>query len=123
MALHLTPALLEAAYELLRTTPPFKRWKLPHADAVEFHVFKARHRRHMADYEWFAVNGKASGHRIRIAVHKDHRLLTGVVASMAHEMCHMRQRLMGTDYASHGRVFKRLAAQVCRAHGWQLDSF
>jgi len=34
MTLPLTPATLTAAYEFLRTTPPFKGWKLPHADEV-----------------------------------------------------------------------------------------
>ena len=38
--MQITPELLEASYELLRSMPPFKRWKLPHADNVVFRVLK-----------------------------------------------------------------------------------
>lgn len=36
--LHLTLEMLEGAYEYLRTTPPFRRWKLPPGADIEFHV-------------------------------------------------------------------------------------
>ena len=43
MALRLTPEILEGAYEFLRATPPFRGWRLPHADEVEFVVSRHRH--------------------------------------------------------------------------------
>ena len=48
MTLPLTPAVLAAAYEYLRATSPFKGWRLPHCDEVEFSV--TRHRDRMADH-------------------------------------------------------------------------
>ena len=36
----LTPGILEAAYEFLRTTPPFKGWKLPSGVDITFRVIK-----------------------------------------------------------------------------------
>ena len=42
--LHLTPDCLENAYEYLRTTLPFRRINLPHADNLVFRVMGARDR-------------------------------------------------------------------------------
>lgn len=118
--LHLTPEMLEAAYEYLRTTPPFNKWRLPDTDSIEFHVIKPRADL-LADYQWWAVDGEIAHHRIRVSV--KHGKFKELIESMAHEMCHMRQRLMNTTYATHGRVFKRLAAQVCRHHGFDEKMF
>lgn len=121
MALNLTPEILEKVYELLRVTAPFKRWKLPHADEVEFRVKDLG--QNMAWYHYEDDIQKMlvkPTHRIELCV-MDHRELKLTVESMAHEMVHMRQRLhedvkTGKRSAPHGKVFKRLAAQVCRAH-------
>lgn len=118
--MHLTPDILADAYELLRATPPFKRWKLPHADDVEFHVIK-KPGPLLADYMWGLYSDGRRTHRIRVTALN--KTLTSVLASMAHEMVHMRQRFMGTDYTSHGRVFRKLAAQVCRLHGYKVEEF
>lgn len=118
--LHITPAMLECTYELLRVTPPFRRWGLPHADEVEFHVCKMKDA--VADYIWWWSDGKMMLHRIRVSA-QDHHKIFPLIESMAHEMCHMKQRLMNTNYASHGQVFKRLAAQVCRHHGFDKATF
>jgi len=40
MTLHLTPDMLAGVYEFLRTTEPFKAWKLPHADELGFAVVR-----------------------------------------------------------------------------------
>lgn len=114
--MHLTPEILEKAYELLRATAPFKRWKLPHADEVEFHVCEMKA---MAQYWLTARYGKPS-HKIAVCC-KGNRDVQTVNESMMHEMVHLHQRLHidarnGRWSAPHGRVFKRLAAQVCRAH-------
>ena len=40
MKLPLTPEIIAAAYDYLRTTPPFSRWNLPESEDVEFKVSK-----------------------------------------------------------------------------------
>lgn len=114
MTLALTPATLEAAYEYLRTTLPFRRWKLPHADEVEFHVI---HKRGMfADCETAGEK-----HTIRISTVKVGRTQT-LIETMAHEMVHVRLDRQGVK-AHHGADFQRCAAQVCRHHGFDPKTF
>ena len=116
MPLHLTPEMLEAAYELLRTTPPFKRWRLPPAEEVEFHVTK-----HL-DLRGDCVDA-GHAHVIRISGNC-HGSLQKLLETMAHEMCHVRQAINDPDdRAHHGSVFKKYAAQVCRVHGFDPKAF
>jgi hypothetical protein len=116
MTLHLTPEILVQAYELLRATPPFKRWKLPHADEVEFRVAKLSEP-HSAEYTF----SNTVAHRITVCpVEND--TLAELLCAMAHEMTHMRQ-YAGRPGPSHGPTFKRLAAQVCRVHGFDEATF
>ncbi len=44
MTLPLTPEMLRACYEFLRSTPPFRRWSLPPGDEIGFHVTRNRTR-------------------------------------------------------------------------------
>ena len=115
MTLHLTPEILVQAYELLRATPPFKRWKLPHADEVEFRVTQSKD--HSGSYQY------AGKHIIRIsALH--HKQLPPLIVTLAHEMCHMHQHLTApTDTAHHGWRFKKYAALACRHHGIVPETF
>lgn len=124
MALHLTPQLLEAVYELLRVTPPFKRWKLPHADNVEFRVQTLNNA--CAVYHYPDKLSDEPTHTITVCASRNR--LSLLTEDMAHEMVHLYQRLhldrvLKRRTGHHGPHFKRLAAQVCRAHGWQLDGF
>jgi predicted SprT family Zn-dependent metalloprotease len=114
--IHLTPSMLEASYELLRTTPPFKRWKLPEADDVEFHVTK--HRDRQADCTSY-VDMRVV---IRIST-TFHGRVAALLETMAHEMCHIHQRRLSPGEREHGAAFKRLAAQVCRHHGFDPKTF
>ena len=108
--------MLEAAYELLRTSPPFNRWKLPEADEVAFHVTGHRDRR--GDH---CVQG--SEHIIRISAPL-HSTLRHVLETVAHEMCHMRQFVTAPqDQALHGWRFKVYAKAVCRIHRFDLSEF
>ena len=111
MSLHITPEMMEATYELLKLTPPFKRWKLPDADDIVFGVFNTT--THSAEYylrrgddrHVIRINGNWCGSLPRLIV------------NMAHEMIHLRLRIAcAGDYGQHGKEFKRLAAQVCRHH-------
>lgn len=125
MSLHLTPAMLEAAYELLRATPPFNKWRLPEADDVEFHVTIIKNA--MADYHYSHCLGDPQIHKIRVHA-KRHPTLRELLESMAHEMVHIYQRgtvdhVVKRRSAVHGPKFKRLAAQVCRYHGFDAATF
>lgn len=115
--LHITPAMMEAAYDYLRTTPPFRRWKLPDGDGIEFHV--TRDTATWGDClepgagrpDWrLRVSGALIGHT------------STLMALLAHEMVHMRQILRG-QRPTHGALFQRLAAQVCRHHGFDPKLF
>ena len=115
MSLSLTPDILEAAYEFLRTTPPFKAWKLPHADAVAFHVTRS------ADcYGEFESGDPPSIHiSDRIVGHTQTLLVT-----LAHEMIHLHHfRNGGRSDIEHGGSFRKDAARVCRTHGWDIKAF
>ena len=122
--IHLTPEMLEATYELLRTTPPFRRWKLPEADDVEFHV--TRHRVLSGQYTYLRSKKRVLWHRIEIST-TCNKNLRDMMETMAHEMCHIRQRTADraakTRTLTHGRAFKRLAALVCRHHGFNPKTF
>jgi len=120
--LHLTPEMLVAAYELLRTTPPFKRWKLPEADDIEFHVTSDNSA--SGQYTYARTVKTVLWHRIEIS-NVFNKTLSQVLETMAHEMCHLRQRSSDrcTRSLTHGPKFKRLAAQVCRRHGFDEAAF
>lgn len=119
--LHVTPALIEAAYELLRITPPFRGWKLPHADDVQF-VVLPKNSTFVGAYH--GDDEKPSWHRISIAA----KVTTyDLLSTVAHEMVHMK---LGVDYydkrrqpADHGKTFNRMADQVCRWHQFDRGVF
>ncbi len=113
----LTPDILVGAYEFLRQTPPFKRWKLPHADEVEFAV---THQRGQQETGACFVLGDGR-QRISLsakAISHTHTL----VAVMAHEMVHLYCNMMGVR-AEHGREFRECAEQVCSHHGFDPGAF
>jgi hypothetical protein len=114
MTLRLTPDMLAAGYDFLRTTVPFVKWSLPEADEVGFHVM--RNAALSADFgveqgiPFIRVSDTSNGHAVTL------------LASLAHEMIHLRQHLTG-DRELHGSRFKRMAARVCAAHGFDPKVF
>jgi len=114
MTLPLDPAMLGAAYEFLRATPPFRRWKLPPGEAIEFHVTASQGLRgrcvNSGDHQTIEISLRTIGHT--------HSLMM----AMAHEMIHVRDNLAGIR-AHHGASFWRGAAQVCRYHGFDPKLF
>jgi len=114
MTLPLDLAMLEAAYEFLRATPPFRRWRLPPGSAVEFHVIASQGLRGRCvddgRHQTIAISIGTIGHT--------HSLMM----AMAHEMIHVRDNLAGIR-AHHGSSFRRSAAQVCRYHGFDPRLF
>ena len=45
-----------------------------------------------------------------------------LLATLAHEMCYLRQEMIG-DRGHHTAAFRRMAARVCRAHGFDIKTF
>lgn len=114
MTLRLTPDMLAAGYDFLRATDPFRRWKLPEADDLGFHV--VRHGSLSADFgvekgiPFIRISEASNGHTVTL------------LSSIAHEMIHLRQYLTG-DRELHGQRFRRAAAQVCTVHGFDPKTF
>lgn len=114
MTLLLTPDMLAAGYDFLRATAPFARWHLPESDELGFHV--VRRTSLSAD---FGVEQGVPFIRISEA-HNGHS--STLLASLAHEMIHLRQHLTG-DRELHGPRFRRMAARVCATHGFDPKTF
>lgn len=116
MTLPLTSSILEAAYELIRATPPFDGWNLPDGDEIVFKV--TRSNRHMGEY--YFRNGK---HHIAASsniVGHTHTL----IALIAHEAVHLHQKLACMETkGQHNAAFKKLAARVCKIHGFDPKVF
>jgi len=110
VSLPLSPEMVEAAYDYLRITPPFRRWKLPAGEEVVFHITGVRS--HMASY-WYedkrhniTVSAKMVGHTETL------------FRAVAHEMAHMRQHVMGDKSLAHNANFFRLTARIAKYHGF-----
>lgn len=120
MTLHLTPDTLAAAYEYLRTTPPFRGWNLPSADEVEFHVMRSRVKE--ADHCRYE---RTAEHIIRVSAGLI-KATNDLLAAMAHEMVHAKINAKphsGPRKISHNAEYLRLARRVCKAHGWPMYGF
>ena len=76
----------------------------------------------MQDPNMYADFGIESGIPvIRVSEAKNGYTAT-LLATMAHEMCHLRQEFTG-DRGHHTAAFRRMAQRVCRAHGFDLKTF
>jgi SprT-like family. len=109
----ITQATLIAAYELLRTCPPFLGWRLPDPGEIEFVTIKDRH-----------LYGDCDGEILRVSVNK-HGHLNTLLATVAHEMVHLHQMRakLETPNTEHNKDFRRRAARVCRIHGFDPKVF
>ena len=119
--MHITPALMEAAYELLRITPPFRKWKLAEPDDVVFRIIKTELTRGT-----FYRAGKRGSKLPTIEISmKCIGSVHSLITTMAHEMTHMHEDTnhVARDDVMHSARFKRLAAQVCRHHGFDAKLF
>jgi hypothetical protein len=113
--LRLSPATLESGYEFLRTTAPFKGWRLPEPDGVAFVV--SRSRLHRAQFVWDAPP------RLEVSERFVSHTAT-LMALIAHEMVHLRLWLKGGDRVDvhHSAAFLRDWAAVCRHHGFDQNA-
>jgi hypothetical protein len=114
MPLALTPAMLESAYEFLRTTPPFRRWKLPCGEQISFRVSGDKMRAAFCDTE-------GDEHTIGVSAHHCGWTNT-LLISVAHEMVHVYLHRKNVR-ADHGREFRYCAALVCQHHGFDPKAF
>jgi len=114
MTLKLHPEMIAAGYDYLRQTEPFQHMKLPEAEDIGFHVI--RNKKMFADFS--VENGIPV---IRISTEKNGHTST-LLSTIAHEMIHLHQELTG-DREVHGPRFKRMAAKVCKAHGFDPLTF
>jgi hypothetical protein len=115
--IHLTPEMLVLSYALLKETPPFKGWRMPHPEDVGFSVSRT-----LTVCGQFWVDGKGTP-CIAVSTAAVSRLDT-LVRIMAHEMIHLQQTWEGTaTNAMHNADFKRKARSVCRYHGFDPKLF
>lgn len=112
--MHLTPEIIAASYEYLRHTPPANRWKLPPSDELAIKVLSTRERMgHVRD-----------NRPIELAVScKRVSFTSTLMATVAHEVCHIRAYAQGAKGCGHGYLWQRAAAQMCRAHGFDPREF
>lgn len=117
MTLRLTPDVLRTAYDFLRVTMPFKGWKLPPGEEVEFIVSLDRHTigTHTT-YQW-----RPQEHVIGVSQHGVGHTST-LIKIMAHEMVHAAQVQAGGPN-THNFDFGQRAKLVCRHHGFDLKEF
>lgn len=117
MSIKISVETLEATYELLRTTDPFKRWKLPHADEISFRI--SRDNRNRGE---FHVDKK--GIAWITANENFHHTLDELMRTVAHEMCHLHEHLYGVRQdIQHGAHFYWCAARVCKHHQFDRGAF
>ena len=112
--LPLTPELLQATYDFLRATPPFKWWRLPPGEEVTFKVM----RKVWTRGDHWLKNGK---HTIRVSEVNTGRTYA-LLMVMAHEMVHVVCD-NNCVRSTHGAAFKKKAAKVCQYHGFDLKMF
>lgn len=109
----ITTDTLASAYELLRTSTPFRNLKLPPAYEVVFKLNKDKTRTATCDFDDPAI--------ICISI-ESHSHLYSLIVTMAHEMLHLYEfRKYGKT--SHGASFRKLANRVCKAHGFDPKMF
>lgn len=114
--MHVTPEIMEAVYRTLVLTPPFRGWKLPHADDVVFCV--------MRKHDTYGDHGFEKGRHVLRVSQRTHSTLSRLTETIAHEMVHMREHQLGVRKdIKHGQVFQRLADQVCRHHRFDRGAF
>ncbi len=118
--LFLTPDILCGAYDFMRLTPPFRRWKLPCGEEVEFRVGAPTDLR-----GWHIRSPMLDGHHVVGVSKACIGRVDSLMAVMAHEMIHVRQseRRTETRNTIHNAEFRYLARLVCKHHGFDLLLF
>lgn len=108
MSLPLTPEILQSVYDLLLVCPPFNNWNLPDSDDIKFKVVRTRGTR-----GWY--RGGDGTHEIAVS-ETLHGHLMSVIATIAHEMCHIHLVQCGGTFR-HSKAFYKLVEEACTIHG------
>lgn len=105
---------------MLREMPPFDRWAYPPASEIHFYL--------VTKPDQQAGYNTTAGGRHMLGVNADiHAHLPHLTRSMAHEMAHMRQEMLGrrpaTKDEQHNREFRRIQRLICRNLGFDSETF
>lgn len=117
MPLPLTKHVLRTCYDFLATTEPFVKWNLPDGEDVVF-----RTGRDQSCQGWHEM--REGKHIIYISAARIGRT-HALVEVMAHEMIHLYEREANFDRPNveHSAAFRKLAARVCKVHGFDPQLF
>lgn len=120
VTLPLSADTLAAAYEYLKSTPPFFRWNLPEAEDVRFRV--SRRSTEFGRYQ--KVDGR---HTIAMSARSIGQTTT-LFKYLAHEMLHLHLEATGMEAKgggmnTHNAAFRKFASEVCRVHGFDPKAF
>jgi hypothetical protein len=119
MPLTLSPEMLAAAYDFLRTTEPFLKWNLPESEEVKFKVSKSR--KWFARYRWDGRRHTIEASSASIAYSDT------LLAKMSHELIHLHLEELDMDRRgtpdTHSGAFRNLADEVCKFHGFDPKAF
>jgi hypothetical protein len=114
----LHPDHVAAMYDCLRSFDPFKRWRLPLAEAVEFHIRKIP-----ADAWYQTYPREMESHAIFVNPYR-HGYFNSLAMVTAHEMIHLHQRIAKLDRGGeHNADFRKKAKRICEIHGWDVKQF
>jgi hypothetical protein len=118
MTLRFTPDTMAHVYDFLSHTAPFDRWNMPPSDEVVFAVTKSAvnagdYYQNTSGRHVIRASARSIGHTLRL------------VELMAHEMIHLyqRQTKMDTAGVQHNAAYHKLAAKVCKYHGFDPRAF
>jgi hypothetical protein len=122
MSITLHKEMLACAYDYLRATEPFCRWRMPGSKDIKFGVYKRKDR--YAHYEYKSTGPGEGQHHIKVSSE-----LVGshssLLSTLAHEMLHLHMNNSAClDMRSpHGNNFNKLADRVCKIHGFDRKLF
>lgn len=115
----MTPATLAAAYDLMKTTLPFRCWKLPKSADVTFRVNQST-----VEYGACYLTVAKKIPVIRVSA-RSVKTIPQLLEVMAHEMIHLHEDTQhkARSDVSHSALFRRYAKQVCRHHHFDMEFF
>ena len=98
---------VRAVYTMLLQMEPFNRWSLPAENQITFALAPLTGRR--GDWD-------PNTHTLRVSTACITTFL-GLVGVVAHEICHIRQQMIGRSpeaNGGHNKEFHRMAGQICK---------
>lgn len=105
MPIPLNAEMLAHCYDMLAATPTLSKWNLPPAEDIRFKVIKRKDR-----FAHHLVKGGV--HHIEVSASLVGRFET-LVSTMAHEMIHVHQDLVGLPRAD-DNSFAKFADKICK---------